>query len=353
MASAFISYAHEDQELTVDLAEHLEAQGLDIRYDQVVLQIGDSLIQKISQEIHDSDFLIAIVSPDSVESGWCQRELALAATQGINEKQVTVLPVKFRGAELPPMLGDAYYADADRFSAETIAEKLAAAMRAHLEGRGNEARREAEAVEPAGGEPAHAEAAGDVEVGQIEEVAQRAWDVFQAWEGIWNGGNIRDLSDPRRRLRWALDQLPTRLRGALPLVEQMANADEDGFFADADLVQVERDMRAELLAVRTRVAQGLPIVGRWLIVADEGEVSSGGRDASAYLWRIQRGAETRPVTVFISRTAMASANDHLPQEVAAAKNTHGRSVVPQVVGLDEPPTTMSVTTAGIRFGLPD
>jgi hypothetical protein len=66
--------------LVVELAAHLHARGLDIRYDQVVLQIGDSLIQKISYEIVDGDFLIAVVSPHSVDSGWCQRELSLAAT---------------------------------------------------------------------------------------------------------------------------------------------------------------------------------------------------------------------------------------------------------------------------------
>jgi hypothetical protein len=65
-----------------------------------------------------------------------------------------------------------------------------------------------------------------------------------------------------------------------------------------------------------------------------------------------RGEERKPVTVFISGTAMASSNEHLP-DVAAAKNTRGRSVLSQVVGLDDPPTQVSVTTAGIRFGLPD
>jgi hypothetical protein len=45
------------------LVEHLQGQGLDIRYDQVVLNIGDSLIQKISHEIADGDFLVAVVSP--------------------------------------------------------------------------------------------------------------------------------------------------------------------------------------------------------------------------------------------------------------------------------------------------
>jgi predicted nucleotide-binding protein len=79
VASAFISYAREDQEFVLALVEPLRTQGLDIRYDQVVLQIGDSLIQKISREIADGDFLIAIVSPDSVRSGWCQRELSLDA----------------------------------------------------------------------------------------------------------------------------------------------------------------------------------------------------------------------------------------------------------------------------------
>lgn len=80
MPSAFVSYAHEDQELVLVLVDHLQAQGLDIRYDGVVLQIGDSLIRAISQEIEEGDFLIAIVSPDSVESEWCQKELALAMT---------------------------------------------------------------------------------------------------------------------------------------------------------------------------------------------------------------------------------------------------------------------------------
>jgi hypothetical protein len=107
----------------------------------------------------------------------------------------------------------------------------------------------------------------------------------------------------------------------------MANADSDSFFADVELTEVERDMRAELIAVRTRIAQGLPVVGRWLVVGSEGEVPAAGRDATAYLWWLQRGEERKPVTVFISGTAMASSNEHLPDEVAAAKNTRGRMAV--------------------------
>lgn len=355
VASAFISYAHEDQEFMLTLVEQLQAQGLEIRYDQVVLNIGDSLIQKLSQEIAVGDFLVAIVSPDSVASDWCQHELALAATQGINERRVKVLPIRFRGAEMPPMLTGTYWADADRHAVETIARQLAAAMRAHIEGADDAiAAGRAEAALEAGGQPAHAETAGDVGVTQIEEVAQRTWDVFRAWTGVWDrGGNIRDLDDPQRRLRWALEALPERVRGALPLVAHLASSDWGGFFEDHEPADAETEIRQELSAARTRIGQGLPVRGRWMVVADHGQVSAGRRDAAAYLWAVQRGDETRRITIYVSGPAMSSDDRGLSDEVVAAKNTRGRSVLSTLVGLDDPPREVMVTTAGISLTPPD
>ena len=223
MASAFVSYAHEDQVFVLSLVEHLQRQGLDIRYDQVVLELGDSLVRRISDEIRDGDFLIAVVSPDSIESEWCQKELALAETQGINECRVKVLPVRFRGAQMPTVLQDKYWGDADVDDVETLALRLAQAINAQREGRGDEAAREAEEIEPATGRrPAHAEVAGDVGVEAIEEIAHRAWDVLASWDGVWRGENIADLKDPQRRLRWALGRLPDRVQEALPLVRRLA-----------------------------------------------------------------------------------------------------------------------------------
>jgi hypothetical protein len=270
--SAFISYAHEDQEFVQALVEHLQGQGVEITYDQVVLHIGDSLIRAISQEISEGDFVIAIVSPDSIDSEWCQTELALAKTQGINERRVKVLPVRFRGVEMPPMLQDTYWGDADSEDPETLARRIAAAIQAHLEGRDADAAREAEEAEDTGGRPPHEEVVGDVGVAHIDEVAQRVWDVFAAWAGVWRGnGNAADLEDPQRRLRWALDGLPDRVRAALPLVEQLSTADWDELFEDAELLEeAEVDIREELRSVRTQVAQGLPVTRRWTIRADRG-----------------------------------------------------------------------------------
>ena len=352
MASAFVSYAHEDQEFVLALVERLQKQGLDIRYDRVVLQIGDSLIRVISQEISDGDFLIAIVSPDSVKSEWCQKELALAETQGINERRVKVLPVRFRGSEMPPLLQDTFWGDADRDDVETLARRLVAAIRAHLEGRDVDAAREAEGAEETGGEPAHAEVAGDVDVAAIEEVAERIWDVFGAWAGVWRGGgNVRDLEDPQRRLRWALDKLSERVRVGFPLVTQLAEADWDAFFGFTELADAERNIREEMRSVRAQVAQGLPVTQRWTIVADTGEKIPVRRDAVSYLWSIRRGDEERRIQVFISRTALML--EDLPREVAQAKETNGRSVVVTLLALDDPPEEVMVTTAGISLTLAD
>lgn len=354
MPSAFISYAHEDQEFVLALAEHLRAHDdLEVRYDQVALHVGDSLIRAIAQEIAGGDFLVAVVSPDSVESEWCQKELSMAMTDGINNQQVKVLPVRYRSAEMPLMLRDTLWSDADVLSVEAVAERLAAAMQAHLEGREDDAAREAEAASRSDEPPAHAEVAGDVDVAQLEEAAQRAWDVFAIWSAVFRGdANMQEIDDPQRRLRWTLEALPDRVRVALPLVTVLAH-ESWRELAGRDLDQTERDIREELLSVRTQVAQGLPVTRRWTIDLDFGNVSAGRRDASAYLWGVARGDETARVAVYITGTVLSSDDGGLPQEVVEAKRTKGRSVVTSLLSLDELPAEVMVSTAGIRWPVTD
>jgi TIR domain len=187
MTSAFVSYAHEDQEFVIRLVERLEAQGLVIHYDKVVLLIGDSLTEKISQAITDGDFLIAIVSPASVQSEWCKRELALAKAQGINQRKVKVLPVRYRAAAMPPMLQDTYYVDADGSDHETIARRLADSMREHLGGRAVRAATDSEQVEEAQGAPAHTGTVDEANIAAIDDVRVGASDVLTAAEGVGCG----------------------------------------------------------------------------------------------------------------------------------------------------------------------
>ena len=58
------------------------------------------------------------------------------------------------------------------------------------------------------------------------------------------------------------------------------------------------------------------------------------------------------IAVYISGTAIESANDGLPREVVEAKETEGRSIVLSLLSADAPPPELSVTTAGVAWELP-
>ena len=50
------------------LVEHFDRQGLEVGFDQVALHVGDSLIRALTRKITDGDFLIAVISPASLDS---------------------------------------------------------------------------------------------------------------------------------------------------------------------------------------------------------------------------------------------------------------------------------------------
>lgn len=134
-----------------------------------------------------------------------------------------------------------------------------------------------------------------------------------------DGGNIRDLADPQRRLRWALDGLPDRVRATLPLVEQFATATWDEYFGATEVADAERDIREELRAVRTRVTQGLPVSRRWLVTADLGlrraprrrrlplgAAARGGDSQDRRLHQLHRPSRRHPPTPLAPRHRRAS-----------------------------------------------
>lgn len=356
MPSVFISYAHDDQEFALALIKELQAKGINVRYDQVILYVGDSLIERLATEIVEGDFLVAIVSPDSVNSAWCRKELSIAQVHGIDQKRVKVLPVRYRRADMPPMLIDTFWSDADVLDVATVAEELSDAIRAHLEGRVLNSKPSLSSLELSikNDDRAEAESTNQRATTQIDEVADKTWDVIAEWERRrHSGGATVELEDRKRRLRWALDSISESIRVALPSVVHLSEAGWNEFYRVADPANVESDLREELRSVRNQVVQGLSLGRRWMIRRPLGEVDAGNRDALAYQWEIARGDETRRVKVFISGTVAALSGESLPRDVVAAKRTRGRSVAMTLVALDDPPLEVMVTTVGISWPLPD
>jgi hypothetical protein len=84
----------------------------------------------------------------------------------------------------------------------------------------------------------------------------------------------------------------------------------------------------------------------WLIVGDEPEdVSDLNKDASVWLWEIEREGERRYVEVTITLPSLA--NIGVPSSVRSARESRGRTAVEAYLNEEEPPWQILVSTQGI------
>lgn len=128
----FLSYAHEDEDLARPLAEELRQGGAFVWMDRDELVAGDRLEDRIRSAIRSSDLFLVLLSPNSQQSQWLNRELqiALATANGTR-----VVPIVFSGAKLPSDLQRVLYlkADPSRLGA-TVEQILRVSREANDEG---------------------------------------------------------------------------------------------------------------------------------------------------------------------------------------------------------------------------
>lgn len=111
MVSIFISHSSKDKFLARKLAEQLSQNGVTVWIDEAELKIGDSLIKKISEAVKKTDYVAIVLTHNSIQSSWVQKELQLAMTHEIDGQCLKVLPLLFEKCEVPTFLKDKLYAD--------------------------------------------------------------------------------------------------------------------------------------------------------------------------------------------------------------------------------------------------
>lgn len=132
MASAFISYSHRDQKLVHAVAGGLQTENFHVWLDEWDLRVGDSLVERISEALDQVDFVVTFISPASVDSQWCQKEVSLAMIGELADKGVKVLPVRIGNVEMPPSLKDKFYLEATGQAPTEVVDRLVRSMRAHV-----------------------------------------------------------------------------------------------------------------------------------------------------------------------------------------------------------------------------
>lgn len=107
----FISYSQRDKEFVDSLAKNLVLLKHNVWMDRWELKVGDSLTEKVENALTESSAVILIISENSVNSGWCRRELNAVLVREIEEKRSLILPCRIDDCEMPLFLRDKLYAD--------------------------------------------------------------------------------------------------------------------------------------------------------------------------------------------------------------------------------------------------
>lgn len=111
MAIVFISHSSKDKEFVRQLSADLKEVGHTPWLDEWEIQVGDCIVRAVNDGLIRADFVVLVLSPHSVESGWVEREWAPSYWNEIETKRRIVLPAMLNDCTVPALLKTKKYAD--------------------------------------------------------------------------------------------------------------------------------------------------------------------------------------------------------------------------------------------------
>ena len=106
MTQVFISYSRKDLAFVEQLAADLKAAGLDVWYDLSGLEGGARWRIEIEKAVRASQYVLVVLSPDSVASEWVEREYLFA-----NNLKKEIVPLFYKPCDLPLYYLNMHYLD--------------------------------------------------------------------------------------------------------------------------------------------------------------------------------------------------------------------------------------------------
>lgn len=110
-AKIFISHSSKDKEFVRNLAEDLNALGHTPWLDEHSIRVGDCIVSKVEEGVTAADYVVVALSPNSVNSGWVEREWKTKYWDEVSARRTYVLPVLLADCEIPIFLKTKKYAD--------------------------------------------------------------------------------------------------------------------------------------------------------------------------------------------------------------------------------------------------
>ncbi|WP_223121856.1 toll/interleukin-1 receptor domain-containing protein [Pseudomonas nitroreducens] len=108
----FLSHTGKDKPFVRQLRKDLMASGVTrVWVDEAEIEIGDSLIDKITQGMQETKYIGIVLSNKSINAPWVRKELDIALNREIAGGESIVLPILYEKCDLPTFLQGKLYAD--------------------------------------------------------------------------------------------------------------------------------------------------------------------------------------------------------------------------------------------------
>ncbi len=111
MARLFISYATANRSFVVRLADSLRALEHHVCLDVHTITAGQGIPQRVAKEVETADYLLAVLSKESVVSSWMEHEWYAKYWEEVTSRRTTVIPVLLEDCVVPFFLRPKRYAD--------------------------------------------------------------------------------------------------------------------------------------------------------------------------------------------------------------------------------------------------
>ncbi|MEV0086051.1 toll/interleukin-1 receptor domain-containing protein [Saccharopolyspora sp. NPDC050642] len=122
----FISYSSSDRQVATWLSVDLANEGHVPWLDEWEIKAGESIPNKIARGIDECDYLLVLLSPKSVGSGWVEREWSAKYWAEAAGGGIGVIPVLLADCEIPTLLRVKKYVDLRRDYSAGLEQILAA-----------------------------------------------------------------------------------------------------------------------------------------------------------------------------------------------------------------------------------
>jgi AraC-like DNA-binding protein len=108
----FISYSHQDREFVQRLTADMEKEGIGVWLDEKEILVGDSISQKVEQGISVCKLFCLVISSNSAQSRWVEREYRTALNEQLTAKRSKlILPLLIEDIQPPDLIKDIKYAE--------------------------------------------------------------------------------------------------------------------------------------------------------------------------------------------------------------------------------------------------